>query len=528
MRTVYNYLFGSSYPRSPEEPSNIQKEGVSEPAHVQSPPTETTSLLPDPEEPQQTVSESPPTLENGDETDQTSPSTSPPVNDFFFSSRNPTVQRYYRFTATPLTPIAALHKRPGPPANSPMSAHHKVPPAGGVTGLLRRSAVVPSHGLDATGDWILVSVGGRSGWARKESANSQYAAFSPAETFVAREAWMGNHSFLCNGRIMLGSDAPALIFSNGLILIGALYHFVVILPRLEHVSKSAKHIWLLSSAPAMFWLSVALTLLCLFFLWVTAVVDPGILPALSSPIRPRPPEDGAPLGGPRGYRYCSTCNIFRPPRSKHCNACNVCVSNFDHHCPWTGNCIGERNHRYFFFFLMSVCAFALLVTAATLRLLCAAYQEIRASDVVSNGGPAMLPQNYTDLGDLAKYGERTSHELWQTALSMPITVLFGVFVFICSWSLVSLLAYHAVIVSAAQTTNERVRNVYRVGSIVNPADRGCVCNWWTFCCSRLPGSRLPNDFSAVVCLENPKPETEWDGSEFQRGLDSTSSLVSLR
>ncbi|KAL3309864.1 zinc finger, DHHC-type containing 12 [Cichlidogyrus casuarinus] len=57
----------------------------------------------------------------------------------------------------------------------------------------------------------------------------------------------------------------------------------------------------------------------------------------------------------RQCQYCKVCNLYKPLRAKHCDECKHCVVKFDHHCPWMNNCIGERNHRYFFVFLFLQC-----------------------------------------------------------------------------------------------------------------------------------------------------------------------------
>ena len=49
--------------------------------------------------------------------------------------------------------------------------------------------------------------------------------------------------------------------------------------------------------------------------------------------------------------YCTQCLIDMPLRARHCRLCQKCVSTYDHHCPWIGNCVGERNRKYFYAFL---------------------------------------------------------------------------------------------------------------------------------------------------------------------------------
>lgn len=63
-------------------------------------------------------------------------------------------------------------------------------------------------------------------------------------------------------------------------------------------------------------------------------------------------------------KRCKICHIYMPPRSFHCRICNSlffvprfihrCVHCFDHHCYWLGNCIGVRNHLYFYLFLVNI------------------------------------------------------------------------------------------------------------------------------------------------------------------------------
>jgi len=89
---------------------------------------------------------------------------------------------------------------------------------------------------------------------------------------------------------------------------------------------------------------------------------------------------------------------------------------------------------------------------------------------------------------------------------LPTVFVMSIFTLLCTWSLTSLTLFHGVIISVAQTTNERVRNVYKDDrndhGEINPADKGFVKNWMNAFCSEIPESRIPEDFSQEVdCLE---------------------------
>ena len=179
-----------------------------------------------------------------------------------------------------------------------------------------------------------------------EFANSSISDEDPTNNIIANtslklyQAWIGNNTLCCKGRIIIGPDRKLFILTLILIFIPAIIYAPIIMPH---------YILFVSPAAGIVFLVVPLIgfILMMIGLFYTSFTDPGIIPRrkyfdekpLDESIESRKPEPPQfqkvylENGKSVELKYCSSCGIYRLPRASHCRRCDNCVEKFDHHCP---------------------------------------------------------------------------------------------------------------------------------------------------------------------------------------------------
>eukprot|EP00927_Polykrikos_kofoidii_P054654 TRINITY_DN49041_c0_g1_i1.p1 TRINITY_DN49041_c0_g1~~TRINITY_DN49041_c0_g1_i1.p1 ORF type:complete len:342 (-),score=33.26 TRINITY_DN49041_c0_g1_i1:227-1252(-) len=268
----------------------------------------------------------------------------------------------------------------------------------------------------------------------------------PEKDFVdyLNEDYSGNSTLYFGGRSAVGQVWPNTTCTIACLFgLGFLYTWLV-LPRYP--------------SPVFVNCSYVLGVLILALFLLAAFTNPGICPRgdqIPKELKKKLDRRGYPL--PRFLRingitvqqkFCNTCLIYRPPRSKHCIQCDNCVLRFDHHCMWLGNCVGLHNYHWF----------VMLLYSATIYLISILHVVLYVLSVEAD----------------SEYGDNAGFVDWLVLLFKHfwLTDLI-IFCFVVLLGVLLLAVYHTVISSLNLTTNEHIKEYYTRD---NPFDYGPVSN----------------------------------------------------
>ncbi|XP_057714870.1 palmitoyltransferase ZDHHC14 isoform X4 [Corythoichthys intestinalis] len=243
------------------------------------------------------------------------------------------------------------------------------------------------------------------------------------------ESFPGRNKFYCDGRIMMAKQTGVFYLTLVLILVTCGLFFTFDCPFLA-----------VQLTPIIPVIGGVLFLFVLGTLLRTSFSDPGVLPRAT-------PDEAADLERQ--------------------------IERFDHHCPWVGNCVGRRNYRFFYMFILSLSFLTIFIFAFVITHI-------------------ILRSHRTGFLNALK--------------DSPASVLEVVVCFFSVWSIVGLSGFHTYLISSNQTTNEDIKGSWsskRGKDNYNPYSHGNIV---TNCCAALCGPLPPSliDRRGFVHLDTPQ------------------------
>lgn len=298
----------------------------------------------------------------------------------------------------------------------------------------------------------------------------------------------GRNRFCCDGRLMT-SKQPGVFYLTCALIVITTGLFLAFDCRYLSVHLT----------PAVPVVAVLLFIFVMCTLLRTAFSDPGIIPRATAD-EAADAEKRTEVQGPSGpvqvpqrikevemrgvtikLKFCFTFKIFRPPRASHCSVCDNCVDRFDHHCPWVGNCVGRRNYRYFYLFLVALsvdCAFILGLSVTTLVL----------SSMDSN---------------------------FLTAIKeSPASLVEAIVAFLSIWSVLGLAGFHTYLALCNITTNEDIKSAnLKAVNVSSIYSYGSLCtNFLEVVCGPVQPSLI--DRRGIVTLSVDENQTSVPTNSF--------------
>ena len=243
--------------------------------------------------------------------------------------------------------------------------------------------------------------------------------------------WTGDVYFFLNGKMLLGpcSFRPTLLSFMAI----SVPVFLFLIFNSEFLSKRIS-----TFIPIFIFLLYSLTV---YLLIKVSFCDPGILLRFglkNNIIEDKKDRRIFQLGYIQKYKFCSSCMIMRPLRSTHCGDCNNCVEKFDHHCPWIGGCVGKRNYKYFFCFLL-----CLNLLLGFIIIFCL-YNIFKRSYEITNNSDKKNKSNLI------------AYSLTDVIMSMYLIIFEGITMIFVT----GLFVYHFKLVTRNITTKEEIKSFY--------------------------------------------------------------------